>query len=138
MSVFFTLVNYGFSIYELIRLNDLNHFIEDEVKKLSEVKQSELDVLFQEYAKDKNQQPLTVNKIVEEKGIEFTEGQPIVEKKRFGNVVYSGQINSLNKPHGLGIVKGFGWGYEGSFRNGKKDGYGRMYFWNGSIYKGYF
>ena len=34
MSVFFTVVNFGISVYEIIRLNDLSHFLDDEVKKM--------------------------------------------------------------------------------------------------------
>ena len=71
-------------------------------------------------------------------GIDFNEGQPIEEDLELAaDMNYSGQINSLKKPHGLGVLKGKHWAYEGSFYNGKRDGYGRLYFWNGSVYEGF-
>ena len=104
MSVFFTLVNFGFSIWEVTRLDDLKHFIEDEVKQLDELKLSELDDFFADVAKEKKQVPFTVARLIDEKQIDFEEKQPIIRQKTLGASTYSGQINSLGLPHGLGVI----------------------------------
>lgn len=88
MSVFFTFLNFVFSIREIIELNKLKRFIAEEEAKL--IRESELDDIFKELADEKGSRPFTVDYLVEEKDVEYNENQPITLNVKLGKCSYSG------------------------------------------------
>ena len=54
--------------------------------------------------------------------------------------MYHGQVNEENQPHGVGRMewRRKGGVYEGQFLNGKRQGYGRLIWYDGSYYEGMF
>lgn len=104
--------------------------------------------------------PLDIKNLVK-KGIYviddlYIEDFDIKPKEYVGETTYEGQVNGDDVFHGIGkwttyqIISNaryedifvdhakIGCVYEGSFRKGKKSGYGRMVYADGSYYEGYF
>ena len=55
------------------------------------------------------------------------------------NGFYDGDVNMSNRPHGNGIMTSSnGDRYEGTWRDGRKHGFGKLFFIDGSLYEGQF
>ena len=58
--------------------------------------------------------------------------------KYIQKIGYHGQVDQRDRPHGLGRLIKFGHLHEGIFWHGKKIGFGRSIFTDGSYYQGFF
>jgi hypothetical protein len=61
-----------------------------------------------------------------------------LKKKSEGGWKYEGQVNDSYQRHGVGRLWNYSQIYEGSFKNGKFDGFGRLVYPTGEYYLGFF
>ncbi|EFC38617.1 predicted protein [Naegleria gruberi] len=81
-------------------------------------------------ATEGNQSAAQINEIAEEPS------SPIRGDINFAKGQYSGELDRKGQPNGKGFYKGSDLTYDGSWVNGKKSGYGRIEYPDGSVYTG--